>query len=294
MTFRRNKMLVVVIISGLLFLISGFYLLFGINGIIFSRMVNREVDDLFNVCAGEREDFDLEKLTADLPEPVRKYLRMATNGIDYKAKSARMTHGGEFRLSPDQPWLKIKGEEYFTVCKPGFIWHARLKMLPMVWVEARDKFHNGRGSMYIKLQSTFTVADSKGPEMDLSSYLRWAAEIPWFPQGFLADDYVTWIPVDKRQAKARFEYDSLKGECLFSFDDEGRIIEMQSDDRFREVEGKQVKTRWKGYYSEYREMGGFTIPSCCEVVWVIDGEEFCYARFRIDKMEYSYTGVFSD
>jgi hypothetical protein len=37
---------------------------------------------------------------------------------------ARLTHVGLFRTKPTQDWQEIKGQEYFAVAMPEFIWKA--------------------------------------------------------------------------------------------------------------------------------------------------------------------------
>ena len=39
----------------------------------------------------------------------------------------RLKYNGYFKLSPDQNRMPIKGEEYFTMQNPGFVWFGKLK-----------------------------------------------------------------------------------------------------------------------------------------------------------------------
>ncbi|NIP81939.1 MAG: hypothetical protein GWM90_23065, partial [Gemmatimonadetes bacterium] len=69
----------------------------------------------------EDEAIDLARYPG-LPEPVRRYLDWA--GVDGRTPidAARMRHGGTFSTDNGESWLPIRGEEYFTVAPPGFIW----------------------------------------------------------------------------------------------------------------------------------------------------------------------------
>jgi len=57
-----------------------------------------------------------------------------------------------------------------------------MKPYPLLWIDGKDEFIDGKGNFQIKLLSLFTVIDTKGKESDESELLRWIAETPGFLQ----------------------------------------------------------------------------------------------------------------
>src|SRR5262245_20331437 len=78
------------------------------------------------------------------PEPVRRYLQYAIRPDAPAIKRVQLKHGGTFRMSPNQRWLSIKGNQHFSVGEPGFIWNARVRPWPFISIQARDSLIHGR------------------------------------------------------------------------------------------------------------------------------------------------------
>jgi hypothetical protein len=170
----------------------------------FRARVSREIHMM---VAGARS-LGADELAArwdGLPEPVRCHLRHAIPPGAPALRSARLLHHGTFRPSRLRRWFPIRGEEYFTVEPPGFVWHATLRMMPGLWFEARDHLLDQRGSMLVKLASTLAVVDASGPAIDQGAAMRWLAEAVWFPRALLSDR-IAWEPVDERSARARLRW----------------------------------------------------------------------------------------
>ena len=160
------------------------------NAVRFERRVAREVREM----RGGTDAALLDRGAPGLPDPVRRYLNTALGSRQRAVRTVRFHHGGTFRTSLDGTWLAIRGEQHFTADPPGFIWWGRVHMFPGMWVDARDRSVNGIGNMLVKVESSFTVADSSGAEMDQGSLVRLLCEMPWFPTAFLDGRYVQWSP----------------------------------------------------------------------------------------------------
>jgi len=132
---------------------------------------------------------------------VRRYLRFAIEDGAPATRTVRLEHGGTFRPKPEQRWLPIRGVEYFAAATPGFVWSASVRLAPLAWIDARDRLHNRRGNMLVKLESLFAIADASGPEIDQGASLRWLAEAIWFPYAFVGEA-IRWEPVSGEAARA--------------------------------------------------------------------------------------------
>lgn len=116
----------------------------------------------------------------ELPPPVARYRTLAV-GDRAPVHTLRLRHGGTFRMSPTAKASPIRGEQLFTADPPGFVWTGHIGMAPGVWIDARDMFVDGKGSMRVQLDSTVTVVDAHGPQLDQGSALRLLAEMAWYP-----------------------------------------------------------------------------------------------------------------
>ena len=124
-------------------------------------------------------------MLADLPGPVRRYLRYAGVVGRPVPGTIRLRQKGRMRPGPGQPWMRLDAEEHYSVQPPGFVWAgtARLGALPVV--RARDMYAEGHGRMLVKVASLWPVADASGEQMNQSGMVRYLSEMIWFPAAFL-------------------------------------------------------------------------------------------------------------
>jgi hypothetical protein len=194
--------------TGLLF-VSAIGLVACANRARFARRVASEARDLL-ANPSEPRSVDRARLAA-LPIPVRRYLEKALGSHTRAVRTVRLRHGGTFRTSLDGKWVPIRGEQYFAADPPGFVWHGRITLMPGLWVEARDRSSAGEGRMLVRAESTFTLADRRGPELDQGALLRLLGEMAWFPTAFLDQRYVTWEAVDDRRATVVLRVGGARG-----------------------------------------------------------------------------------
>jgi hypothetical protein len=252
----------------------------------FGRLVDREVADLAGRAAASPAFPSPAGRLASLPEPVRRYLAIALPETVEPVRFVRMRQNGRVRGDPEQNWMPFSAEQYNAGAFPGFIWHAVMRPSPVLWIEARDTYGRGRGNMLIRLLSTFPVADARGSEMDVSSLLRYLGEMPWFPTAFLNEAAVRWEAVDASRARATITDGDVSASAVFSFDGDGRITRITSDERFRAVGDGFVRDRWTGYYRDYEEKNGFMVPAELEAVWNLPEGDFAYVRLRVAEIEF--------
>jgi hypothetical protein len=257
----------------------------------FRSRVSVEVNTLFSGAAASVGPEQIAGRYDNLPQPVRRYLHYAIPAGAPATRAARLKHDGFFRTKPKQNWLAIRGEEYFTVAKPGFVWNASIRRAPFLWIEARDLLQSGRGNMLVKVNSVITIADASGPELDQSASLRWLGEAVWFPYAFVGDQ-VRWEAIDDHSARGTLVQPGLPVEAIFEIDHEGKLTTMRSN-RYRDLGGrKSVLTPWTAHCSEYRNFSVFRVPRSVEVAWEIEQQRFSYARFRVTALEYNVAEQF--
>jgi len=257
----------------------------------FRRATDDDVRTLFSEAQATVGAAELKARGASLPEPVRRHLGYAITPTAPAIRTARLRHAGTFRTGADQNWSPIEGKQYFSVANPGFVWFARMRLMPLLWIQARDRLLSGRGHMLVKPMSAFAIADASGPEIDQGAMLRWLAESVWFPYAIVGDA-IQWQPIDERSARATLRSKGAPVQAVFEMDQDGRIVALHAE-RYRDIGGgRSVLTAWSGRYADYVEVGGFRVPSAVEVTWNLPEGPFTYARFLITSLEYNVAGPF--
>lgn len=254
-----------------------------VNGVRFGRRVAREVREM--EAPAEAPLLDRRSL-AGLPDPVRRYLTKAVSSRQRAVGTVRLRHGGTFRPSLDGSWSPIRGEQHFTADPPGFIWWGRVRMFPGLWVDARDRSVNGIGNMFVTIESTFTIADSRGPQLDQGALMRLLGEMTWLPTAFLDGRYVQWSAIDEHRATAILQVNDRSVTATFEFGPDDLPVTCSAD-RYRDVGGgKAVMTPWVGRFSDYRAVDGVLVPHRVVAAWVVDGIPIEYVRFNVQHVEF--------
>lgn len=255
----------------------------------FWSLIWREVDQL---TEGSEVEPEPVRRTSDLPGAMQRYLRYAIPGERPPAGLLRLQHGGTLTMKPGVDALPVTGEEYFHGSEPAFIWTGWAKMNPLVWVRARDKYLQGMGNMLIKLRGAVTLADSRGPEMDSSSLVRYLAEMPLLPSAFLTLPGLAFEQIDDHAVDISLSQGDLTVSARFTIDDLGAITEVHTEERFREENGTMIPRPWKEECRDYREVDGFRIPYDVRVLWELPEGDFPYVRFQLTRVEYDIPAPF--
>lgn len=258
------------------------------NSARFARRVAREARAMAAVSTAAPRRLDPARL-ASLPTPVQRYLEKAVAGRTQFIQRVRLRHGGQFRPSLDGKWLPIHGQQYFNADPPGFIWWGRVRMLPGVWIDARDRSVGGEGNMWVTFESTITIADSRGPELDQGALLRLLGEMAWFPTVFIDDRYVEWTAIDDRRAAATLRAGGRTVSANFTFGPDGFPDAFMAE-RYRDTGGgKSALTPFVGRIGDFRPIDGVLVPFRVVGAWVVDGEAKEYARFEVEEIQFDWT-----
>lgn len=258
-----------------------------ISKILFDKKVIKEVGMLTEEGSkAQSKTFSFNDLEG-LPEPVQRYFKYALRDGQEHIKFVRLKQIGKFRMKENQPWMPIKAEQYFTTEDPAFIWRVKFTMAPFIWIDGRDMYYQGKGSMLIKVLSTITVADAAGSEMNVSTLIRFLAEAPWLPTALLPSDYIEWKEIDSNSAQAVIKDNGYTASGIFTFNEKGEIIKFVTNDRYMEVDVKYFKEQWVGYYRNYQKIEGMKIPIGGEVEWNLSDKDVQYAKLKITDIQYN-------
>ena len=269
--------------------------LFALAGRIGSWLWNkatvRTVADLHRSMTpgGAAQVFTGEEL-AGLPAPVARYLSHVLREGQPFIRSARIVQEGELRLQRaairSSP---VTAEQEFTVPPPGFVWDARVRMLPILSARIRDTYLAGRPSMRGKLFGLISIVNASGTtELAQGALQRYLSEMVWFPTALLPGRGVTWTAIDDRRALATLTDSGTSVSLEFRFNDRDEVAEVFTSGRWREVEGQYLLTAWGGRHSNYEEREGVRIPTEFAVVWHLKEGDFEWLRGRITAVSYQF------
>lgn len=265
------------IISGSVFAVIALAVL---AAVIFNRLsFNRGIEKLNRARQdGPVKTFSYDQLKG-LPEPVQRYFRSVLKEGQKYIKRVKMEHSGCFKTGKGSGWTDITGEQYYTIDTPGFMWRGKTSMF-----HAWDCYIDNKGSLTVYLLSFIRIMRGEGPAFDQGELLRWLGEGVWYPTMLLPSERVSWSAIDSSRARVSFRFNGLDIWYDVTFNDKGEITYMET---MRYMDGDKLE-KWAGVCSNYREVNGVKIPMHIEGMWRLKEGDLTYAKFDIEKIEYTY------
>ncbi len=225
-----------------------------------------------------------------LPAPVQRYFRAVLKEGQPLIAAVSLEHTGTFNMSEtEEQWKPFKSTQRVFTYPPGFVWDARIRMVPLLNIFIHDAYIAGEGVLTAKLFGFLTVMEQPGtPELAQGELMRYLAESPWYPTALLPGYGVIWEAIDDTQAIATLSDGSTTVRLVFQFDARGLISSVRSDERYREVDGVLVATPWQGRFWDYKLRDDMLIPLEGSVEWLLPEGPKPYWRGRIHHIEYEY------
>jgi hypothetical protein len=270
----RNKKIMIITLSILGLLLLTLFIAKINSSIQFSK----EVKELFAQSKSISDKTFHENRLAYLPEPVQRYFKHTLKDGEPYISYARIKHDGQFKTGLYKDWINIKGEQYATTEKPGFIWKGTTSMFT-----ARDMYISDKGRLVVSLFSLYNVVDAKGEKYNQGELLRWLGESLLYPTNLLPDERLQWFAIDSQSAKLTFDYNGLSLFFIVTFNQIGEIIQLETK---RYMDEKNLET-WVIKATNYKEINNVFIPTTFDVLWRLDKGDFSYAKFSITEVEYN-------
>ena len=202
-----------------------------------------------------------------LPAPVQRYFRAVLKDGQPIITAVTIDIAGTFNLSPTgEQWKPFTSRQRVVTRRPGFLWDAKIAMLPGVKVRVVDSYITGNGLLRAKVQGLFTMADQRGDgEIARGEFMRWFAEVLWYPTALLPSQGVRWEAVDDHSANATMVDGPLSLTLLFRFNEADLIHSFRADARGGMVGDEMVIAPWEGVWSNYQTRDGVQVPFTGEV-----------------------------
>jgi hypothetical protein len=213
------------------------------------------------------ETFDPRQLDG-LPAPVARYFTFALTPGQQLVRYAELRFTGTFASKPNA-WAPFTSRQSVRASPPAFVWDARIRMIPLVPVFVRDSYVATEGSMRGAIASLIPVVDQHGTrEMAAASLQRFLAEAVWLPTSLLPRNGLEWSAIDDSTARVTVTDGPTTVSLDVRFGERGEITGV-STDRYRDVKGAPVLTRWVGTHTDYQRVQGMMIPTKGEVAWIL-------------------------
>ena len=222
-----------------------------------------------------------------LPPPVGRYFRVALTPGQRYVRHAHLRFTGTFAARPNA-WSPFTAEQDVTATPPGFVWDARVAIMPVVAIRARDSYVGGEGRMRVSVAGLVPIINqNRTPEMAAASLQRFLAEAVWLPTALLPGNGLSWLALDHSTSRATLTDGPTTVSLDFGFGPTGEI-QTVSGMRYRDVKGTPVLTSWTGRHADYTRIDGMMIPTSGEVAWVLPEGRTPYWRGRLVETKFDW------
>jgi hypothetical protein len=233
--------------------------------------------------------FDVRELD-DLPAPVRRFFRTALTDGQAIVTGVSVEHSGSLNMGETTArWKPFTSQQRVVTRRPGFVWDARVMLLPGLPVNVHDAYVAGEGILHPALLGLVTLVDLHGAgDVAQGELMRLFAEAAWYPTALLPSQGVRWVTVDDHSARATLADGSVSVTLLFRFNDAGLIDSARADARSRSVGNTIVMTPWEGRFTNYERRHGMLVPLSGEVAWLMPAARMPYWRGTITSLRYEF------
>lgn len=223
-----------------------------------------------------------------MPPPAARWLRQALTDGQPRIEAVNLRHRGRFNTAKDGVrWRPFRSQQRVMVNRPGFLWDARIALVPGVPVRVHDAYIAGTGLLRAAVGGLIDVVNlENGGELARGELMRWVAEAAWYPSALLPSNAVGWYPVSAERARVEVRDGPIEIALEVGFDPDGMITSVRSDARGRSVDGETIPTAWEGRFWNHQTVEGMRIPFDGEVAWLLPEGRQPYWRGHIESIEY--------
>ena len=225
-----------------------------------------------------------------LPASVQRYFRAVLKDGQAIVSAVTIEMAGTINMSATaEQWKPFTSKQRVVTHRAGFMWDARISILPGMKIHVVDSYIAGKGLVHAAMLGLVTVADMDGgDEMARGEFMRFFAETPWYPTALLPSQGVHWAAVDDTSANATIVDGPVTLTLLFHFNDASLIDWVRAEARGGMV-GKEILMRpWECALSNYQARSGMTVPISGEAAWVRPEGRKAYFIGSVKSMTYEF------
>lgn len=225
---------------------------------------------------------------AGLPAPVARYFRAVLKEGQPLVAAVSLEQTGTFDMGKrSAAWKPFTAIQRVVTRRPGFVWDARVAMMPALAVHVHDAYVAGEGILHAAVLGLVAVADLRGTgEVAQGELMRFLAESAWYPTALLPSQGVRWDAEDESSARATLADGQLELTLLCGFSADGLLETVRAEARGRTVGGAVVPTPWQCRIWNYAERDGMRVPLDGEAAWLLPEGPRPYWRGHITRLTY--------
>ena len=224
-----------------------------------------------------------EELIEELPEPIKKYLRVCgylntpvpVNANVYWSESW-------LKMSPQKDWGKLHTSQFNSVKPIGRVAYMKFESMP---VAARDLYRDGYGEMKGKLINLIPVVFDNSAETAKSALITTFCEFMFIP-GYLLLKNVTWEALSDYAVKGILNDYGIEITGVFYFDKAGLFTHFETEDRAYSLGKNQYKkVKFSAFVESYKMHHNIKICEKVKIVWHLPEGDFEYYKGIVDNIE---------
>jgi hypothetical protein len=225
---------------------------------------------------------------AQLPDPVRGYLRASGAVGRPRVRNFRVRMHGRIRSGPDARWLPLTAEQHNLVEPAERLFYLDGSMF-VIPVQGYHRYVGPSATMRVRAAGLVSLVDVSGNEMNQGETVTLFNDMCVMAPATLVDPAIVWEPVDARTARATFTNAGQTIRAELSFNEAGELSNFWSDDRYQtSSDGATFKrVRWSTPLGRYRSFDGVRLASGGEGRWHEAGGEYAYIELVIDEIHYN-------
>jgi hypothetical protein len=217
---------------------------------------------------------------AHLPAAARRYLEFMGALGRPRDWSFRVEWEGRFRRGPEEPWRRIQAVQYDSSPEVARVFHMRMSYGPLP-VVARDVYVRGKGRMLGRLLELVTVVDGRGDEFDTGELVTYLNDCVLIAPSMLLRSSATFAEVDDASFDVSLTDLGRTVSARVLVDSRGAPVDFSTTDRFLDVGGHSVRTRWTTPVHAWDETGDRPRVARASALWHPPTGAFAYADFTM-------------
>lgn len=225
---------------------------------------------------------------AHLPMPIQHYFEYCGYIGKPKMVNAEVIWSDSaIKMGTDKPWMSLKTYQFNSVPRPFRIAYMQAKVMGFIPFEGRDLYTSEEGAMLGKVAKFITLFDNHDKELAQSGLATTFAESFLIPS-YVLQPYISWSAIDDNLVQGCIEYNGLQVIATFTFDEMGRMIRYDTQDRFMSLpKGEYAKIPFSAICGEYIERNGVKFPSKLSAVWHLETGDYEYYVGTIADIRYN-------
>ena len=235
------------------------------------------------------KEYEIEVFTEDLinnlPEPLKKYLRVC-GYINTPVPINANVYWTEswLKMLPNKDWIKLHTMQFNSVKPIGRVAYMKISGMP---VAAKDLYRDGYGEMNVKLLNLIKVAYDNSKEVAQSALISTFCEFTFIP-GYLLSDNVKWEQIDDYSVRGTLTDNGLEVSGTFYFNEEGLFTHFETLDRYFTT-GKNTyeKVKFSVVVDSYKSQDKLKIAEKVKVIWHLLEGNYEYYKGSVDRIEFN-------